>query len=164
MKTMTVLENIIMSRTVCDRATANLIANDILAIAERDFGADVRHEAAKEIFEEIDSILSVKSDGVATLDVREFHSIEKKYTAGETRDVLDLRKGFPVWYVHVDTGEIETGRIFSASFSEDGKLDSISIDFDCGDFDEFNGNVMGVSVFTSKAKAEQAACKARLGK
>lgn len=164
MKTMTELENIIMNRTVCDRATANLIANDILEVAERDFAADIRREVAKEIFGEIDRILSVNSDGAATLDVRELHSIEKKHTAGEIWDVLGLRKGSPVWYVHVDTGEIETGRIFSASFGEDGKLDSFSIDFDCGDFDEFNGKSMGVSVFTSKAKAEQAAVKARLGK
>lgn len=80
MKTMTELENIIMSRTVCNRATANLIANDILKVTERDFSADVKREAAKEIFKEIDQLLSVNSNGEATLDVTELHKLEMKHT------------------------------------------------------------------------------------
>ena len=35
MKFMTKLENMIMARTVCDRGTANLVANDILNEVER---------------------------------------------------------------------------------------------------------------------------------
>ena len=39
-----------------------------------------RSEVAREIFEEIGNILSVGSDGVATLDVSELYAIERKYT------------------------------------------------------------------------------------
>ena len=80
MKTMTELENIIMNRTVCDRATANLIANDILEVAERDFAADIRFVVAQAIFSEIDSIVTVDRYGTATFDVRELWAIKKKYT------------------------------------------------------------------------------------
>lgn len=79
MKTMTELENIIMNRTVCDRATANLIANDILAVAERDFAPDIRFVVAQAIFEEIDSMLSVNPNGEATLDIGELHRLQQKY-------------------------------------------------------------------------------------
>ena len=36
MKQMTMLENIIINRTGCNRETANLVANDILSVVDKD--------------------------------------------------------------------------------------------------------------------------------
>ena len=80
MKVMTQLENIIMNRTVCNRTTANLIANDILNVCERTLHTDIKQENAKEIFAEIDKLLSVDKNGEANLDVTELHNLEIKYT------------------------------------------------------------------------------------
>ena len=66
-----------------------------------------------------------------------------------------LRKGTPVWYVDNATGEIEPGKVFIASY-KDGKLDSFSVDFECGDFDEFVGSALGNCFFGSKEQAEAA--------
>ena len=63
-----------------------------------------------------------------------------------------LRKGTPVWYVDNETGEIEPGKVFIASY-KDGKLDSFSVDFECGDFDEFVGSALGNCFFGSKEQA-----------
>lgn len=49
-----------------------------------------------------------------------------------------LKKGDRVWYVDRENGEMESGTVFLAAY-KDGKLDSFSVDFDCGDFDEFSG-------------------------
>ena len=40
----------------------------------------MRRELARDIFKEIDNILSVNPDGLATLKVSELYAIEKKYT------------------------------------------------------------------------------------
>ena len=66
-----------------------------------------------------------------------------------------LKKGTPVWYVDNKTGEIESGKVVVASY-KDGKLDSFSVDFECGDFDEFVGSALGDCVFESKEQAEAA--------
>lgn len=70
--------------------------------------------------------------------------IKAKYT--------DLKVGTKVWYVDFETGEIETGTISSVYFKE-GKLDSFSVDFDCGDFDEFFGKAIGKEFFLSEDDA-----------
>ena len=66
-----------------------------------------------------------------------------------------LKKGTPVWYVDNKTGEIESGKVVVTSY-KDGKLDSFSVDFECGDFDEFVGSALGDCVFESKEQAEAA--------
>lgn len=66
-----------------------------------------------------------------------------------------LEKGTPVWYVDYKNGEIERGIIFSVS-QKGEKLDSFSVDFDCGDFDEFIGSAWGDCFFGSKEQAEAA--------
>ena len=66
-----------------------------------------------------------------------------------------LRKGTTVWYVDNETGEIEPAKVFIASY-KDGKLDSFSVDFECGDFDEFVGSALGNCFFGSKEQAEAA--------
>lgn len=70
-----------------------------------------------------------------------------------------LEKGTPVWYVDYENREIESGKMFLASYKK-GKLDSFSVDFDCGDFDEFIGSAWNDCFFGSKEEAK-AALKAR---
>lgn len=67
----------------------------------------------------------------------------------------DPKAGSKVWYVDFETGEIETGKIFSVHF-KDGELDSFSVDFDCGDFDEFYGSAMGEYFFVNEEDAHAA--------
>lgn len=64
-----------------------------------------------------------------------------------------IKKGDKVWYVDKEDGELESGTIFLASY-KNGKLDSFSVDFDCGDFDEFCGGAFGRYFFGSKEAAE----------
>ena len=65
------------------------------------------------------------------------------------------KKGDKIWYVDRENGEIESGTVFFASY-KNGKLDSFSVDFDCGDFDEFSGGAFGKCFFRSKESAEAA--------
>lgn len=66
-----------------------------------------------------------------------------------------LEKGTPVWYVDRENGEIEPGKIFISAY-ENGKLDSFSVDFDSGDFDEFLGSAWGTCFFGSEEQAKGA--------
>lgn len=66
-----------------------------------------------------------------------------------------LKTGSPVWYVDHENGEIESGKVFIASY-KDGKLVGFSVDFDCGDFDEFMGTAWGNCFFGSEKQAEAA--------
>ena len=66
-----------------------------------------------------------------------------------------LERQMPVWYVNTEIGEIEPGKIFIASY-KNGKLDSFSVNFDCGDFDEFIGSAWGTCFFESREQAEAA--------
>ena len=65
----------------------------------------------------------------------------------------ELKKGDKVWYVDKENGEIESGTVFSVEY-KDGKLFSFSVDFDCGDFDEFDGSAWGDCFFASMEVAE----------
>lgn len=65
----------------------------------------------------------------------------------------ELKKGDKAWYVDKENGEIESGTVFSVEY-KDGKLFSFSVDFDCGDFDEFDGSAWGDCFFASMEVAE----------
>lgn len=67
--------------------------------------------------------------------------------------VVRLEKGDDVWYVDKENRELEHGTIFFAVY-KDGKLDSFSVDFDCGDFDEFSGVAWGKHFFGSEKVAK----------
>jgi len=69
-----------------------------------------------------------------------------------------LKKGDRVWYADRGNGELESGTVFMAVY-KDGKLASFSVDFDCGDFDEFSGVAWGECFFGSKQAAEAALAK-----
>ena len=66
-----------------------------------------------------------------------------------------LNKGDRVWYVDIESGVLESGTVFIAEY-KDGKLDSFSVNFDSGDFDEFLGVAWGDCLFGSKKSAEEA--------
>lgn len=66
-----------------------------------------------------------------------------------------LKKGTPVWYVDTDIGEIEPGTVASVYYKA-GKLESLGVDFEDGDFDEFFGSALGSCIFDSMEKAERA--------
>lgn len=66
-----------------------------------------------------------------------------------------LKKGDRVWYVDIENGALESGTVFVAT-CKDGKLDSFSVNFDSGDFDEFLGIAWGDCIFGSKKSAEEA--------
>lgn len=58
-----------------------------------------------------------------------------------------------IYYVDKELGLVEHGKIFSVHF-KDGEVETFSVDFDCGDFDEFKGEALGTNFFTDKAEAE----------
>ena len=79
-----------------------------------------------------------------------------KLCAEDTKEkYLHLKNGDDIYYVDSDNGEVEHGKIFSVAF-KDGEVDSFSVDFDCGDFDEFSGGALGVHYFINKEDAETA--------
>lgn len=74
----------------------------------------------------------------------------RKFTVNK---YLNLQKGDDIYYVDRENNEIEHGIIYSVYF-KDCNVDSFSVDFDCGDFDEFNGKALGVHYFINKEDAE----------
>lgn len=66
-----------------------------------------------------------------------------------------LNKGDRVWYVDIESGVLESGTVFIVKY-KDGKLDSFSVNFDSGDFDEFLGIAWGDCILGSKKSAEEA--------
>ena len=66
-----------------------------------------------------------------------------------------LKKGDKVWYCDKETAEIESGTVVSA-FYKNGKLESFSVDYDSGDFDEFVGSAFG-TCFVKSCEAAEAA-------
>ena len=63
------------------------------------------------------------------------------------------KKGDDIYYVDNDLGEIEHGTIYSLSF-KNGEINSIAIDFDGKDFDEFYGSAFGNCLFLDKEMAK----------
>lgn len=70
-------------------------------------------------------------------------------------DYTKLRAGDPIWCVNFEVGEIEPGTISSIYF-KNGTVDYFSVDFACGDFDEFIGGALGASFFMYKQNASAA--------
>lgn len=64
-----------------------------------------------------------------------------------------IRKGNIVYYVDEEYGEVERGEIFSVHF-KDGLVDSLSINFSNGDFDEFYGTALGKCIFLTREEAD----------
>lgn len=68
---------------------------------------------------------------------------------------MHLKKGDDIYYVDRVNGEIEHGVVFSVAI-KDEKVVSFSVNFDCGDFDEFSGGALGLHYFINKEEAEDA--------
>ena len=68
---------------------------------------------------------------------------------------LNLKKGDDIYYADRDNNQIEHGKIFSVKIGETG-VSSFTVDFDCGDFDEFNGGALGVHYFLNEKDAREA--------
>lgn len=106
--------------------------------------------AAKELFEEFNNLMRQAEYSGCTEEFTVMVANKLK----ETRNILT--KGDQIWYVDVDTGEIEEG-VVSSAYYKNGKLDSFSADFiESDDFDEFNGTAYGKSLFTTREAAELA--------
>jgi hypothetical protein len=61
-------------------------------------------------------------------------------------------KGDDIYYADIEYGQVEHGVVFSVTF-EDGELYTLSVDFDNGDFDEFNGTAFGSCLFLDANEA-----------
>lgn len=106
--------------------------------------------------EDVCAQLATIYDIVGDMSLDRFKEIVEAYY--EDRFVIlskeePLKKGDKVWYVDKDNGEIESGTVFM-SYYKDGKLDTFSVDFDCGDFDEFYGSALGDCFFRSEDEAK----------
>lgn len=75
-------------------------------------------------------------------------------------DFTKLKHGSKVWYVDYEASEVEPGEIYLISF-KDGVVDSFSVNFENGDFDEFVGSSLEKSFFASKNAANDALIKGR---
>lgn len=67
----------------------------------------------------------------------------------------NLRQGDDIWYANSAEQIVEHGIISSIYFIKNNKVDSFSVDFDCGDFDEFDGTALGKSFFMNQVDAEE---------
>lgn len=67
-----------------------------------------------------------------------------------------LKSGDTVYYVDTYDHTIEKGTVFAVDKNSDGKIISISIDFE-NDFDEFNDIALGSCIFINKNIAEMVA-------
>lgn len=74
------------------------------------------------------------------------------------KDYSYLQSGNPVWYVNFEESKIEKGTI-SGIYFKDGNVDSFSVDFENGDFDEFYGESIGKRFFLTKEAADEAFVK-----
>lgn len=70
---------------------------------------------------------------------------------------LPLAAGDDIYYADVENGFVEHGTVFVASY-KDGRLDSFSVDFDDGDFNEFVGEALAVR-FSKTKMMPQSACE-----
>ena len=62
------------------------------------------------------------------------------------------KRGDDIYYVDNSLGEIEHGTISSVSF-KNREIDSIAVDFDGKDFDEFYGSAFGSCLFLNEEMA-----------
>lgn len=79
--------------------------------------------------------------------------IAKRWAEKEKIKQLPLKPGDDIWYADPDEMQLEHGTIYLVSYNASGKLDSFSVDFDNGDFDEFIGEALGSHFFRDKDDA-----------
>lgn len=64
-----------------------------------------------------------------------------------------LKKGDDIYYVDDKSINIEHGKISYINF-QNGEIDEIGVDFDCGDFDKFYGMALGKYLFLDEEMAK----------
>ena len=65
---------------------------------------------------------------------------------------MPLLAGDDLYYADKEYGTVEHGKVCIAAY-KNGQLESFSVDFDNGDFDEFIGSSFGIHFFRSEAEA-----------
>ena len=65
---------------------------------------------------------------------------------------MPLLAGDELYYVDKEYGAVEHGKVCIAAY-KNGQLESFSVDFDNGDFDEFIGSSFGTHFFRTEAEA-----------
>lgn len=81
--------------------------------------------------------------------------IVQRWTHAKKEAQLPLAHGDDVYYADTEYGYVEHGTVSIASY-KDGLLDSFSVNFDGGDFDEFAGEALGCSLFKDWDNAAKA--------
>lgn len=77
-----------------------------------------------------------------------------QYIAPYEPTTCPLRVYQDIWYIDEYNPIPEHGTIFSILYNKDGSLDSFSVNFDNGDFDEFSGSAYLKDFFDTKEDAE----------
>lgn len=65
---------------------------------------------------------------------------------------MPLLAGDDLYYADKEYGAVEHGKVYIAAY-KNGQLESFSVNFDNGDFDEFIGSSFGIHFFRSEAEA-----------
>lgn len=65
---------------------------------------------------------------------------------------LPLQSGDDIYYADLENGAVEHGTVHIAAY-KNGHLESFSVNFDNGDFDEFVGSGFGTHFFRTEAEA-----------
>ena len=73
------------------------------------------------------------------------------YNITNSDDYTSIQIGDPIYYLDSDSGEIEPGTVHGVYF-KNGKVETISVNFE-NDFDEFDGDGLGRSLFRSQEAA-----------
>lgn len=74
--------------------------------------------------------------------------------SARAEDYTQLRSGDDIFYVNFEVGKVETGKVSGIHF-RGGSVDVISVDFENGDFEEFDGTVLGNALFSKLENAER---------
>lgn len=79
--------------------------------------------------------------------------ISRRWAKREKFKQLPLKSGDDIWYVDPEEIRLEHGTVFLASYNDSAELVSFSVNFDDGDFDEFEGTALNIHYFKDKDDA-----------
>ena len=80
-------------------------------------------------------------------------AIVERWVKAQKSAALPLQSGDDIYYADMEKGTVEHGVVYIAAY-KNGSLDSFSINFDNGDFDEFVGSGLGTHFFRTEAEAK----------
>lgn len=79
--------------------------------------------------------------------------ISERWAKREKFRQLPLESGDDIWYVDLEEIRLEHGTVFSAGYNDSAELISFSVNFDNGDFDEFEGTALNIHFFKNRDDA-----------